>query len=152
MVRISDSVFAGHFHFVLYILVQYLVPSDDCSTYCVVWAIEKSVLRVYRVLPLLPRLPLLLLCTAVVGAAVLLLPAAVRHRVPDGQICCWFIESDPGVLFLLFQSSFKRDLYMIVTLGSTVSHLRPRCSYILGKYGHARSQGRPQRAAAKPPL
>ena len=24
----------------------------------------------------------------------LLLAAAVRHRVTDGQICCWFIESD----------------------------------------------------------
>ena len=24
----------------------------------------------------------------------LLLAAAVRHRVPDGKICCWFIESD----------------------------------------------------------
>ena len=152
MVRISDSVFTGHFHFIFILLCNNWCLLKTAVSHCVVWAIEKSVVRVYRVLPLLPRLPLLLLCTAVIGAAVLLLPAAVRHRVPDGQIYCGFIESDPGVLFLLFQSSFKRDLYMIVTLGSTVSHLRPRCSYILGKYGHARSQGRPQRAAAKPPL
>ena len=37
-------------------------------------------------------LPLLLLvCTGVVAAAA---AAAVRHRVPDGKNCCWFIESE----------------------------------------------------------
>ena len=30
--------------------------------------------------------------------------SAFRHRAPDGQICCWSIESDPSVCF----SSFKR--------------------------------------------
>ena len=82
------------------------------------------------------------------AATVLLLPAAVRHRVPDGQICCWIIESDPSVSFLFIQ----RDLFLVVPLGSTVSHLRPRFAYILGNCGHARSQGGRQPAAAKPPL
>ena len=41
---------------------------------------------------------------AVAAAAVLLFPAAVRHRVPDGQICCWFIESDHSVLLLSNQT------------------------------------------------
>ena len=41
-------------------------------------------------------------------AAVAAVAAAVRHRVPDGQICCWFIESDPSVFF-----SFKRDLFLM---------------------------------------
>ena len=45
----------------------------------------------------------------VAAAAVLLLPAAVRHRVPDGQICCWFIESDPSVFFLPIQARFLSD-------------------------------------------
>ena len=63
--------------------------------------------------------------TAVVAAAaaVLLLAAAVRRRVPDGQICCCFIESDPSDVFL------KRDLFFMVPLGSTVSHVRPRFAY-----------------------
>ena len=38
----------------------------------VVWAIEKSVLHAYSVL--------------------LFLATGVHHRVPDDQICCWFIE------------------------------------------------------------
>ena len=29
-------------------------------------------------------------CYTALAAAVLLLLAAVRHSVPDGQICCWF--------------------------------------------------------------
>ena len=38
--------------------------------------------------------------------------------------------------------SFKRDVFLMAPLGSTaVSHLRPRFAYILGNYGHARSQG-----------
>ena len=88
--------------------------------------------------------------TAVVAAAaaVLLLAAAVRRRVPDGQICCWFIESNATVLHLFIQTRF----IFHVPLGSTVSHLRSRLSYILGNYGHARSQAGRQPAAAKPPL
>ena len=43
---------------------------------------------------------------AVAAAAVLLFPAAVRHRVPDGQIWCWFVESDPSVLFFFIQTRF----------------------------------------------
>ena len=46
-------------------------------------------------------------CRYTVGvdaAAMLLLPAAVRHLVPDGQICCWFIEPHPSVFFLFIQT------------------------------------------------
>ena len=86
-------------------------------------------------------------CYTVAAAAVPLLPAAVRHRVPDGQIC-WFVESVPVFSFC----SLKRDLFLMVPLGSTASHLRPRFAYILGNYGHARSQGGRQPAAGKPAL
>ena len=55
--------------------------------------------------------------TAVVAAAAVLLRlAAVRHRVLDGRICCWFIESAPSVF-----SSFKCDLHLMVPLGNTVA-------------------------------
>ena len=36
----------------------------------------------------------------------LLLAAAVRHRVPDGKYCCWFINSDSSVFFLLIQNYY----------------------------------------------
>ena len=43
--------------------------------------------------------------------------AAVRHCLPDGKSCCWFIESDPpSVFFLFIQTRFIFD----VPLGSTV--------------------------------
>ena len=58
-------------------------------------------------------------------------PAAVRHRVPDGRIRCWFIESDCSVSFLLIQTRF----FFMVPLGSTVWRLQPRFAYILGIYG-----------------
>ena len=35
---------------------------------------------------------------------------------------------------------------------AVLSHLRPQSAYILGHYGHARSQGERQPAAAKPGL
>ena len=64
-------------------------------------------------------------CTAVVAAAVLLLPADVRHR-----------NLNPVFSFY----SFKRDNFLVHPL-EVLSHLRPRLGYILGNYGHARSQG-----------
>ena len=74
-------------------------------------------------LPLLPRCCSVCCYTAAVAAAALqLLPAAVRHRVPDGQICCWFIEYDSSVLFLFIQTRFMFDG---TPLGSTVPHLLP---------------------------
>ena len=98
-------------------------------------------------------LPLLLLfCNAILllllqqQCCFFVLP--VRHLVPGCQICRWFIESSPSVFFLFIQT---RCIFY-VPLGSTVSHLRPRFAYILGNYGHARSQGGRQPAAAKPPL
>ena len=108
--------------------------------------IEKSVLYAYVQSTAASAADLSLTAIAAAAAA-LLLPAAVRHRVPDSQICCWFIESDPSVFF----SSFKRDLLWMVPLGSAVSYLRPRFAYIFGKYGHARSQDGRQPAAVKPP-
>ena len=62
------------------------------------------------------------------------------QAVPDGKICCWFIESDPSVSFLFIKNRF----IFYGTPGSTtavVSRLRPRFAYILGIYGLARSQG-----------
>ena len=56
---------------------------------------------------------------AAAAAAVLPLPAAVRRLVPDGKICCWFIESDPSVFFLFFQTRFVFS----VPLGSTVASI-----------------------------
>ena len=41
---------------------------------------------------------------AALCVAILLASAAVRHRVPDGKVCCWFIESDSSVLFLFIQT------------------------------------------------
>ena len=71
--------------------------------------------------------PLLLLCTActtVAAPEVLLLPAAVRHRVPDDQIVAGSLnESNPSIFF----SSFKRDLFCCTpwqTL-AVLSHFRP---------------------------
>ena len=76
---------------------------------------------------LLPPL-LLLLCAAILSAVVaataaLLLPAIVYRMTKFG--CCWFIESDPSVLFL----SFKRDLFFMYLL-MVLSHLWPRFPYI----------------------
>ena len=84
-------------------------------------------------------------------AAVLLLLAAavaVRHRVPDGQIWCWFIESDPSVFFLFTQTQFIFD----VPRSSTVSPVRSRFANVLGNCGHAWSRGGRHPAAVKPPL
>ena len=69
--------------------------------------------------------PCVVTCTAVVpAAAVLLLPAAVRHRVlPDDKFCCWFVESDPSVFFLFIQTRFLFD----VPLGSTVAFTASIC-------------------------
>ena len=76
----------------------------------------------------------------------LLLPAAVRHRVPDAEISCWFIESDPS----------ERYNILDVPLGSTycccVAFIASIRLHIVGSYGHARSQGGRQPAAAKPTL
>ena len=46
------------------------------------------------------------LCVAILLLLqLLLLAAAVRHRVPDGNIC-WFIESSSSILFLFIQTRF----------------------------------------------
>ena len=74
--------------------------------------------------------------------------AAVRHRVPDGNFCCWFIESDSSVLL------FIETRYIFnAPLGSTVAVTVTICLYyILGDCGHARRQGGRQPATLKPDL
>ena len=65
-------------------------------------------------------LPLLLLCCHIAMVAA----AAVRHRVADGKVCCWFIEeSDSSVFFLFIQPRF----IFIVALGSTVAFSASIC-------------------------
>ena len=69
------------------------------------------------------------------------------------KLLLWFIASDSSVSF---SSSFKHVfVLMYVPLGGTVAFAASiylyHASYILGNYGHARSQGGRQPAAAKPP-
>ena len=66
---------------------------DDTRYYTAVRRIKYlACIYTYRVL--------LLLCTGVVATAA----AAVRHRVPDGTYCCWFIQSDSIQCFHSFHS------------------------------------------------
>ena len=98
-------VFVCYFHFFLF---QWKNTYDD--DWGVVWAIEKSVLYAYRVLlPLLLLLLLLLLLCLLLYCCCCYSSSAVRHRVPDGQICCWFIESHHSVFFLFIQTRFILD-------------------------------------------
>ena len=60
-----------------------------------------------------------LLLLWLLAAAAMLFPTAVRHRVPDGQIWCWFIEYDLSVFFLFIQTRF----FFYPPPGSTVSPL-----------------------------
>ena len=60
----------------------------------------------------------------------LLLLAAVRHRVPDGKIVCWFIESGSSVFFLFTQTRFTFN----VLLGSTVAFTASICLYYYTLY------------------
>ena len=83
------------------------------------------------------------LCVAILLLQ-LLLAAADRHRVPVSKIGYWFIESDSSVFFP-FTRHFNVPLGCIVVFTASIA-----C--ILGNYGHARSQGGRQPAAAKQPL
>ena len=66
---------------------------------------------------------LLLLSTGVLAAAAV----AVRRHVPDGQTCCWLIESDSiqGFLFLHSNTIYFSCIYPLTVL----SHLRPPFAY-----------------------
>ena len=55
-------------------------------------------------------IPGMYLCVQSVAAA-----AAIRYREPDGNICCWSIESDSSVFFLFIQTRFIFN----AVLGST---------------------------------
>ena len=65
-----------------------------------------------------------------------------------------FVAGSLNLISVFSFSSFERGLLLMYPLavGSTVSHLRPRLAYILGNFGHARSQDGRQSAAVKPPL
>ena len=115
-----------------------------------------TVIRIqYRVL--LPLLLLLLL----LSVAILLLLLLQQQQ----QCCCFLLlfiiacrmtKSVAGSLNLIpvFSfSSFKRDLRLMVPLGSAVWHYPASVfAYIFRQYGRARSQGGRQPAAAKPAL
>ena len=51
------------------------------------------------------------------------LAAGVCHAVPDGNFCCWFIESDPSVFFLFIQTRYIFN----VPLGSNVAFTASIC-------------------------
>ena len=53
--------------------------------------------------------------------AMLLLAAAVRHGVPDGKICCWFIDSASGVFYLFVQTRFIFGVLLGCTVAVTAS-------------------------------
>ena len=90
----------------------------------------------FRLYPYKVLLPLLLL-----------LAAAVRHRVPDDTMAAGSLNLIP-----VFVSS-QHDLFSVLPLGSTVAFTASIClDYILGNDGHARSQGGRQPVASKPPL
>ena len=61
-----------------------------------------------------------------------------------------FVAGSLNLMPVFSFSSSKSDFLLMVPLDRTVSHLRPRCSVITA-YGHARSQGGRQPAAANPP-
>ena len=110
---------------------------------------KRQVLYAFRVLLPLP-LSLLLLCryAAVVAAAAccfLLLFVVVCGMAK-------FVAGSLNLIPVFYFSPFKPDLVSMVLLDSTVSYLRLRFAYISGNYGHVRSQGGRQPAAAKPPL
>ena len=78
--------------------------------------------------------------------------AALRHRVPDGKVVAGSVNLIPSIVLFLF--ILKHDLFsMYAPIGSAVTFTASTCLYYtLGNYGHARSQGGRQSAAAKPPL
>ena len=96
-------------------------------------------------------LPLLLLCVLPYNCCCCSSSAAASG-------CCsssclgWFVAGSLNLMPVFYFSSFKQDLFLMVPLGSTVSHLWLRYAYILDNYGHVRSQGGRHPAAAKSPL
>ena len=90
------------------------VPLEPDILYCT--TSHLACIYAYKVLlplplPLLLPLPLpllLLFCMCCYSAVVAAAPA-VRQRVPDGKICCWFVESDPS-LYLSLHSNTEHEL------------------------------------------
>ena len=76
---------------------------------------------------------------AAAAAAVCCYAAVVRHRVQDGKIFCWLIESDSN-------ASFIQTRFIFVCLPWQYCRI-----YGLND-GHAQSQGGRQPAATSPPL
>ena len=100
---------------------------------------------------------------AAAAAAAVLCVAILLLLLLQEQCCCFpllfvtvcriakFVAGPLNLTPVFSFSSFKRDFFLMVPVGSTVSNWRPRVSPILGSYGHARRQGGRQPAAANPP-
>ena len=70
------------------------------------------------------------------------LSVAIRLLLLQQQCCCFpllfvivclmanFVAGSLNLTPVFYFSSFKRDLFFMVSLGSTVSHLRPRFAYL----------------------
>ena len=95
---------------------------------------------------------------AAAAAAAALCVLLILLLLLQQQCCCFlllfvivsmakFIADSLELMPAFSVSSFKCDFFFMVPLGSTVPHLRPRFAYILGNFGHARSQGGRQPAA-----
>ena len=89
---------------------MYFVTSAKTCTMMIEVSSEQWISQLFTIYRVLLLCCSMCCYTAVVAAAtVLVLPAAVRHRVPEGQVCCCFIESDPSVLFLFIHTRFIFD-------------------------------------------
>ena len=96
--------------------------------------------------------------SAAAAAAAALCVTIILLLLLHQQCCCFlllfvivcrldkFVAGSLNLIPVFSFPSFKLDLFLMVLLGSTVSHLRPRFAYILGNYGYARSQGGRQQA------
>ena len=63
----------------------------------------------------------------------------------------WQIAGSLNLIPVFSFSSCKQDLFVVYS-SAVLLILPPRFAYVLGKYGHARSHGERQPAAAKPPF
>ena len=91
------------------------------------------------------------LCVAILLLLLQRLLLFIVCRMAETVNSRWFIGSDSIQFFLSLQARLIFNVY--VPLGSTVAFTASICVYyILGNYGHLRSQSWRQPAAAKPPL
>ena len=105
---------------------MYFVTSAKTCTMMIEVSSEQWISQLFTIYRVLLLCCSMCCYTAVVAAvAVPLLPAAVRHRVPEGQFWLWFNESDPSVFFLFIQTQFKHPWqYCVAFTASFCLHLR----------------------------